>query len=70
MLPSRVFVVIRYGRKSVFMRECDLYGWVFFSRDVTFVIKTWYIFVVICCMLIIRPGNRHSIIRKCTRKPS
>ena len=30
------------------MCECDLYGRVcVFSRGVTFVIKTWYIFVVI-----------------------
>ena len=27
MLLCRVFVVIRNGMKSVFMCECDLYGW-------------------------------------------
>ena len=57
-LSCRVFVVIRNGMKSVFMCECDLYGWVCFSRVVTFVIKTWFIFVV-TCVHIIRPDERH-----------
>ena len=36
-----------------------------FSRDITFVIKTWYIFVVILyCVHTIRPDKRHPIIRK------
>ena len=35
-----------------------------FSRGVTFVIKTRYMFVVICCVHIIRPDKRHPIIRK------
>ena len=32
MLPCRVFVVIRNGMKSVFMSECNLYGWVCFFQ--------------------------------------
>ena len=31
MQPCGVFVVIRNGMKSVFMCECNLYGWVFFQ---------------------------------------